>query len=424
MTNSDRFRVYLYMFFIFNLSVLIPMTDHSWAAGTLIDALTKGKISMDLRYRFEWVDEDEIQKNAEASTLRTRLGYETEKYHGFGALIEFENITVIGNDRFNDTVNGKTEFPIVADPPDTEVNQAFLSYKPQATTSVRYGRQRITIDNHRFVGNVGWRQNEQTFDALSILTQAIPQTIGTYVYLTNVNRIFGDNHPTSSDIAMETHLINVSLRGPDGGSLTGYAYLLDFDDTPLASTKTFGVRLQGSQEVNPKTKIIYTAEYADQTDYADGATSNDAPYYLGELGGVFDTTTLKASYEELGGDGSYGFSTPLATLHEFQGWTDRFASFPMNGILATPPNGVRDLFFTFRLALQEGYLTVVYHEFSSDHGNFDYGTEIGVSLQKTYFEHYIFGVKYASYDADTDPKNTGTPSRDVEKLWLIAQIKF
>jgi len=176
--------------------------------------------------------------------------------------------------------------------------------------------------------------------------------------------------------------------------------------------------------VNPKTKIIYKAEYADQTDYADGATSNDAPYYLGELGGVFDTTTLKASYEELGGDGTYGFSTPLATLHEFQGWTDRFASFPMNGILATPPNGVRDLFFTFRLALQEGYLTVVYHEFSSDHGNFDYGTEIGVSLQKTYFEHYIFGVKYASYDADTDPKNTGTPSRDVEKLWLIAQIKF
>jgi hypothetical protein len=59
------------------------------------------------------------------------------------------------------------------------------------------------------VGNVGWQQNEQTFDALSIVTQALPQTQGTYVYLTNVNRVFGENHPTSSDLGMETHLINL-----------------------------------------------------------------------------------------------------------------------------------------------------------------------------------------------------------------------
>ncbi|HEX9757087.1 MAG TPA: alginate export family protein [Nitrospiria bacterium] len=421
MKKTDRIRVFGCLLLISNLFGSMAWTDRSWAAVTFIDALTKGKISMDLRYRYEFVDEDDeddkiILKNAQASTLRTRLGYETENYSGFGALIEFENVAVIGSNRFNDTVNGRTEFPIVAEPPDTEINQAFLSYQPQVTTWVRYGRQRITIDNQRFVGNVGWQQNEQTFDALSIVTQALPQTQGTYVYLTNVNRVFGENHPTSSDLGMETHLINLALIGPEEGSLTGYAYLLDFDDTPLASTKTFGVRLQGSQKVNQKAKIIYTAEYADQSEYADGASSNDASYYLGELGWVFDTSTLKANYEVLGGDGIYGFSTPLATLHGFQGWTDQF--------LVTPSTGVRDLFFTLSVSFQAGNLTVVYHDFSSDHGGFNYGTELGVSLQKTYLKHYTFLVKYASYDAENTPSNTGNPSQDVEKLWLVAQIQF
>ena len=36
-----------------------------------------------------------------------------------------------------------------------------------------FGRQRIKLDDDRFIGNVGWRQNEQTFDALTFKTMAI-----------------------------------------------------------------------------------------------------------------------------------------------------------------------------------------------------------------------------------------------------------
>ncbi len=134
------------------------------------------------------------------------------------------------------------------------------------------------------------------------------------------------------------------------------------------------------------------------------------------MSALINTTTVKAGYEELGGDGSYGFSTPLATLHAFQGWTDRF--------LSTPPEGIRDLFFTLSIPLTAGKLESVYHRFSSDHGDFDYGTEIGVSAQKTYFETYTFGVKYATYKANSHPKNTGPPSLNAEKLWFTAQVKF
>jgi len=389
------------------------------AAQSLAEALKRGKISLDIRNRYEKVDEAGKQNEAQATTLRTRLGYETGNYLGFLAFVEFENITYIGGDRFDSTKNGRTNFPSIPDPEDTEVNQAYLSYQGFAGTTLRWGRQRLILDNHRFLGNVGWRQNEQTFDAFSLQTRAIPNTIGTYVHLQNVNRIFGDHHPTIKDISMNAHLINISIGEPQRGVLTSYAYLLAFDDTPMDSTQTFGVRLTGIYPINQDVKLIYSSEYASQSEYADGDPTNDASYLLEELGGVFHKTTLKVSYEELGGDGIYGFSTPLATHHNFQGWTDRFTT--------TPDTGIRDLFYTLSIDLSNGKLTTIYHEFSSDQNNFKYGTEIGVMAYKTFMKHYTFGIKYATYSADQNSTNMslgGAPATDVEKLWIWAQFQL
>ena len=389
------------------------------AARSLTEAFKGGKISLDMRNRYEKVDETGKQNEAHATTLRTRLGYETGNYLGFLALVEFENITYIGGDRFDSTKNGRTNFPTIPDPEDTEVNQAYLSYQGFAETTLRWGRQRLILDNHRFLGNVGWRQNEQTFDAFFLQTRAIPNTMGTYIHLQNVNRIFGDHHPTEKDISMNTHLINISMGDPLRGFLTGYAYLLAFDETPLESTKTFGVRLTGIYPLNQDVELIYSSEYASQSEYADGNSANDASYLLGELGGVLGNTTLKVSYEELGGDGIYGFSTPLATHHIFQGWTDRFTD--------TPNTGIRDLFYTLSIDINNGKLTTIYHEFSSEQNHFNYGTEIGVMAYKTFMKHYAFGIKYATYSADQNSMNMslgGAPATNVEKLWIWAQFQL
>lgn len=215
---------------------------------------------------------------------------------------------------------------------------------------------------------------------------------------------------------MDSHLIHISYQKFEPTTLTAYGYLLDFDDAPSSSIKTFGVRLAGGYPIREGLKIIYTAEYADQSDFADGAGSNEADYLLGELGGTLGPVTAKVSYEQLGGDGVYGFQTPLATLHLFQGWTDKF--------LTTPASGIRDLYFTLTTTVKGAKLAAVYHDFSSDQGSFDYGTELGFLAAKTFNNRYTLLAKYATYEADGNPKNTGGPSSDTDKLWLEAQVKF
>ena len=48
--------------------------------------------------------------------------------------------------------------PVVADPADTEINQALIRYQGDKWR-VAAGRQEILLGDVRFVGNVGWRQN-------------------------------------------------------------------------------------------------------------------------------------------------------------------------------------------------------------------------------------------------------------------------
>lgn len=99
-----------------------------------------GKLNLILRYRYELVDQEGFTKDAHASTLRTRLSYESPDFSDFGFLIEFDGLRPVGNDLFNSTRNGNTNRPIVADPKGTEVNQALISYKGFKKTVVRAGR--------------------------------------------------------------------------------------------------------------------------------------------------------------------------------------------------------------------------------------------------------------------------------------------
>ncbi len=384
--------------------------------GSFIEALKDGDVSLTLRYRFEFVDQDGLDKDAKASTLRTALGYKTGDFYGFSAMLEFENTTVIGDEDYNNTINGKTEFPVVADPEHTEVNQVYLSYNGLDKTTMRLGRQRIILDNARFVGNVGWRQAEQTYDAFSVKTGAIPDTTLYYAYIQNVNRIFTDEHPTKSDLRMNSHLINAAYSGLKWLKITGYAYLIDFDDTPDNSSKTFGLRLNGAVAVSDSFKVVYAGEYADQSEFADGASYIDADYIRGELGFAAGMVSAKAGYELLSGDGNYGFSTPLATLHAFNGWADKF--------LGTPGSGLQDIFVEGKLQVKGFKLLSVYHLFSSDNGSYDYGSELDIVLTKKFGKHYLAGAKYAGYFADDNSDNTGGPSIDTDKFWLFFQLKI
>jgi len=178
-TSAHRYiytvRLLIVYFFITTSNFLYAEENDEASEDNFISALTGGKVHFSARYRFEHVDDDAKSggsslKDADASTIRTSLGYETGLFYGFGARFEVENVTEVGSDDFNDGSNGKTQFATVVDPSGTEVDQGYLSYAGIPNTVLKGGRQYITYRKapfHRYIGTILWRQNWQTFDAFS-----------------------------------------------------------------------------------------------------------------------------------------------------------------------------------------------------------------------------------------------------------------
>jgi hypothetical protein len=392
---------------VFLLLVVIPA-----AADDIGDALTRGKTDLDFRYRFESVSQDGKDKNAAASTLRLRLGYTTGKFYGFSLHADMETIQVIGPENYNSTDNGKIEYPVVADPKDTELNQAFIAYDGIPDTILKLGRQRIKLDNDRFIGNVGWRQNEQTYDAFQAVNTSLANFTVTLACITNVNRIFGEHHSTRSDIDMNAGILHFRYDF-SFGSISAYGYFLDNKDVPTSSHKSIGLRFTGGYGLSESTRALYTLEYAFQNEFNDGSDLIGSSYHLIELGLAWKDLTVKGGYEVLGSDGSIGFATPLATLHAFNGWADVF--------LATHLNGLRDLYFLvdYKLDINGKPLALkgVYHKFDSDHENISYGSELDIQLLFTAAKNFQLLLKYAGYAADEF-------AADITKLWAGFQYKF
>jgi hypothetical protein len=402
--------------------------------------LAGGTPNLDLRLRYEHVKVDEplappiTEDVAEALTVRARLGYTTGKWNDIDSQLEFEGLSAIGNQDFNSTINGETTYPVVADPKVNELNQAWVRYSGLPKTQLKYGRQRLIFDNARFIGNVGWRQMEQTYDASLLTTTLIPKTTLNYAYLTNVNsfRYFnfapaGSPAKLGNNIDIKGQLLNAQFAAIEKKLvLTGYAYLLDFDEIPsggpgrlFQDTKTLGLRATGAIPVQ-KLTLSYALEYADQKDYKDAPSTVDASYNLLEAGLGYGKLTGKLGYEVLEGDGVYSFQTPLATAHAHQGWADQF--------LITPLNGLQHEYLSVNATLGKSTLQAVYHEFKADKGSTDYGSEVDLLASYPLIENFVLSAKYATYSADEFPTVTpagGTPvAIDTNKYWLYAEYKF
>lgn len=372
----------------------------TYAADSLSKALTDGDATLSLRARYEEVDKEGLD-TVDLTTLKTRLTYQSGDFEGLSLLLELDDVTFLGGDE--DTA-------LVSDPEGTEVNQALIAYKFGGTTA-KWGRQRIILDNQRFVGGVGFRQNEQTYDAISITNTSIADTTVFLANVNNVNRIFGEDSPVG-DHENDTYLLNVNYKGFTAGALTAYAYLIDNEDAPNFSTDTYGLRFAGQTGA-----FGYALEYATQSDAADSTLSYDADYMLAEGSFTVSSVKLTAGYELLGADGDAGqFITPLATLHAFQGWTDTFLGSGTGNI----KGGIQDMYVSAGTAIAGVNLTAVYHEFESDDssasGMNDLGSEWGVAVGKK-FGPVLLSVKYADYSADDF-------GFDTDKLWLTAEASF
>lgn len=380
------------------------------AAETWGQALREGDVIVDLRARYESVEQGGFTSDAGALTNRLRAGFQTAPLKGTAFLAEGVVVDDLVED-YNSTINGRAQYPVVADPAGfAAINRLAVINKSLERTTLTFGRQRIVHDDQRFVGNVGWRQNEQTFDGLRAQWDT-PKIKTDLTYASQVNRVFGPDSPQGKwegDVVLASAAYALPV-----GTLTLFDYYLDIDSVASVSSNTTGVKLAGSKPVGKLTGT-YSLAFAQQTEAGANAADLDADYELLEGGLTFAKFGLALGYELLGSDGVTGFATPLATLHAFQGWADKF--------LATPAAGLEDAYLRFNYPLgKRGRFTnvaavAVFHDYNADVGSAHFGEELNLQLVAR-TERMALTAKYADYRADS-------LLTDTEKLWFSVDYAF
>jgi hypothetical protein len=379
----------------------------------------KIKPIIDARLRYENVEQAGVAREAEAVTLRMRTGFEA-KTKAFAVLVEAEG-TLALSEKYNSGVNGKTLYPIVADPQNIELNRAQVQLLAIPKTVVTLGRQRINLDDQRFVGSVGWRQNEQTFDAARVEYSGIKNVKADVTYAWSDRTIWGVDGfgARQQAISGDNVLANLSYKHKYG-SITGFAYLVDQDEAVVQvfrlSSKTIGARATAAIPIGGKNKLNLAASYAKQSDYNANPNNYSASYFMGEAMADISGFKLTAGYEVLGADNGVAltsFQTPLATLHKFNGWADKF--------LTTPPQGLRDLSFGAGYAPKVKALPglnaqLTWHQYKSDRLSLDYGSEWNAQLGWKISKRVAFLAKYADYNRKGLADFAG--DADTQKFWV------
>ena len=356
------------------------------------------KTNFNLRYRLETVDQEGFDKNAMASTLKSRMTWKSGNVNGFQVTAEFDNVLELGPDNYNDAsgVNPKTEYPVIADPKGTDVNQLNVSYKNEGLTLIA-GRQRVVVGDQRFVGGVAWRQNEQTYDGVRANYKVSDQFTVDYAYVSRVNTIFGPDGE-KDEIDGDFHLAHAFYNINKNHKITAFAHLLDFDNSDAIDT--YGVDYNGTFDGFSAHAAIATQSKGD----------NDVTYFAIDATKPLGKAKVTLGWERLGSDdGAYGFQTPLATKHKFQGFADKF--------LSTPGNGIDDFYAKVATKLGGVKLAAFYHNYSAVEGDADYGSEIDLVASYKVLEATTLVAKYANYDADDH-------ATDTTKFWFMVNTKF
>lgn len=375
---------------------------------------------IDARIRYEGVDQPTT--DADALTVRLRTGVELKHAPShLSVLVEAEGTLGLVNEynAFPFPLPGSSQrrpqYAVVADGQSIELNRAQIMYKVK-NFALTLGRQRINLDDQRFVGSVAWRQNEQTFDAVRAEATLGPVSLDA-TYAIQQDTIFGSDAGPRRAIEGDFVFLQAGVKaGPF--MLKGFSYIIDYDEDFAFgnSSQTYGGRISGSVPLSKAVKLNLLASYARQMGIGRNPVNYEADFFVGELGLAYRGFTLTGGYEKLGADKAAGkaFQTPLATLHKFNGWADLF--------LTTPGNGLEDTYVTLakvfpKVKTVQGLnANVTYHEFRSDVGGVKFGTEWDASVSfKTKKVGWL--VKYANYNAD----RFGV---DRQILWLQAEVSF
>ncbi len=406
-----------------------PLPATAGVVDELTQAIKDGTPTLELRLSYEYSNYDEvvppggkIKHPANALNLRTRVGYRTGDFYSTSAYIQLHNLTNFMEEfRFPSgyptEIEGDTANDVVADPDGSRVHQAYLDFKMIPATVVRLGRQEIILDDHRLIGNIGWRQNGQSFDAVTLTNRSLPDLTLFAGYVNQVNTIF------LGDMDLDAlYLFHVDYKGLPGQTLGAFCYLLDTESEADSArdSSTFGLRAAGKGAM-----VRYAVDYAHQEDFADGEDHSGDMVNL-FAGADIQIFSVGAGYSYISGqDGDdRPFDTLFSTAHKFNGWADQFLA--TNG--GNLRDGLQDFYVQAGVKLMGFKFLALYHYFDTTEDDaFDgtYGDEIDLLLVKKINKNITGLLKYAYYSQDDDKANGyANPTRDEEVFWARLQYKF
>jgi hypothetical protein len=390
------------------LALALALPTQAADAANPVEAVKSGKATVELRTRYEHVDDEASKKTADALTNRLAISFKTGTWKGLSAFAQFENVANVAEPRFMvpQTGYGKTNHAVVADPPLSQLNQFYLEYQ-----GLKVGRQALNLDNQRFIGAVAWRQNDQTFTGASYARESkyVNFTLG---HFTKVHNIFGQTKPIAANV------LNVNVKVIPGGNLRVFHYAFDEGDQATGSGATFkdtSFAHTGGRVDGKVWNILYDVSYANQR-RTKGATANgtlEVKYaYLGVGYAIGKDHSVSVAQEKLEG----GFKTPYATLHAWNGWADRF--------LTTPGSGLTDSFLQYKKRWATWGVEASYHSYKGGVNDAKYGKELNLSADYKVASWLTVLGKIANYSADAETATIGAANKDLKKFWLQTMMKF
>jgi len=374
------------------------------------------RLSGDLRLRYQNLNRDNFGQDANALTLRFLGVFEVDIFDKTSFLAEIEAVTAPIDD-YNDGTGDRPLFPAIPDPEGIELNRLQIISEALPKTRLILGRQRLALDDWRFIGAFPFRQNSQTIEAVRIETTALGPGILDVGYFNKVRRPLGDDN-VAGVFEGDSFYANYNSATPIG-RVTAFHYATELETGPIGarnqfgSSQTTGARILGRKDWNDF-GVVWEGSYAKQRDYAGNPNDFSIAYGLAELTLKPANWTFQFRAEILGSDNGQSLQTPLASLHRFQGFADQF--------LRTPDDGVRDYSVLAKYNFGSfGPFSDIStfarrHWFEADTDGRNYGQELDLSLRAK-VKKTGFALEYADY------KSQGF-SVDTKTLFLTTEISF
>ena len=453
-----------------SIAVSAQADDAAVKADNGFNIFSDVKFKGELRTRYQFTDNSGLSSPATTGatsydaanivTNRTNLNISSKLFEvdGLNAEMELNAVNDFGSQystgsQIDKGVTGPGKFAnIYGEKTGAKISQANISYSKAGVTGL-VGRKGVNLDNQRFIGTVGWKQNMQTYD-LALVAYGIGDfnIAGAYVYGVNAIGDMGMEYGRTPEAKYagsvfsgrtNSALVNASYKVMDPLKITGYAYLLG------SASDTYGLAVTGDYAMGKIAKLNYRVEGALQQKatlktFPAGKVNKGTPledsllgkagYVNLDIGANISGFLVGLNYEVLGGADkndkeTTAFQTPLATKHKFNGWADQF--------LVTPGTGLSDLNvrggYKFATA---GKIIGIYHIFNaaadgnggkkdgSDVKSGDaYGSEfdIAYSVKVPKVKGLGLLVKAAMYMGDDA---TVVAANDQTMAWLQLDYKF